>query len=1180
MSPLTRRSFLAVTGATTAVAGSLWLGSYAAAAPSRPPALPAGLVTESPDGWRLSNDVLTVTVVADPEGIRLTSIINTETGTEMLGSDGGRELFSYVFDGTHRVGGSDAGWAVVSTDRTDLLLHLPAASSAIGERLSITLARAEPVAVTVVVHLEIYAGRSGLRFLTDVRNDSEATMAITESTVLALPFAEEPHTLYYPPNGRWRSTRGGLSPEPEDSSSSGRRAERAKKVIAVLDSGEGWSLSPELNWKTMKGKGGESEYMLPPFASINVWHEIDHVHVATNPESLQLTLRPGEQFEYLSVNLTVFNGGLVEAKVAEQEHFRKRFRYHDVSTLFNTNDWDYRGGIGEVLPPDYYYDVIIPQAKRAGLDMVMLDDLWNTTRDTIVPNEPMRLAIRSLEEFSETVRNEGMILGLWFSLSGGGHSQGRDLADPAQLAAKREQIESLIGDVGMSHQMIDLTEYWQNPEITDYSHPADNVYRKNVLARRMLNELVDAYPHYLPKITSELDIHPTQGDRNNGLLHVAYNGWTTANAGVTGENQSLLTAWVHYGHLPAEAAYMNGGRMTGRMEDYYSFMAARNVKFAEDPGDLERWPAVAVDLMATFNRWRHGARVRALTDEIMRPVYLGTGWEGPGWNISAGPYVWMYCDEQRDRALLIATGQMGYAAAVVADIRWLADEATYAVIDITIDDDGSQQHSFRGAHTGASLRQPGFPIDLRENSSRGKAFWFERVTGDNLQVSYANEEIDEIEVDLATQTRIRLTVTGTPHGTGMVVVVDPTTNRGASFEVPLNARGRGNLVVQAARLRPPRPVATVFAETTYHEAELLTHETTAPSWRRVDEADASNRSWVLAEMSAPGQRIDYTVEVDRPGHYLLEARYKENESRGRSQLQIDGQPFGAPVNHFYTVDMYRGIEFRERYHGPVELAAGTHTFSLVGMGTSGGSHALGLDYLSLTPSLRLGRVVHEAEEVASRASASTRAVSDPAASPANGGQWHELAASGPGDWVEYLVEVPSAGRYRIGSVVKQHKARGIAQLLVEGEPLGGPVDQYLPPSDGAYRYLESDHGVVEIAAAGPVTLRFEVVGKNAGASAHKLAVDYLSIEPEPGLRVAPEIEVPMGGAATIDVEHVSAAATYARPEYLLWRTAEEEDIVDVDQAGVLTGVRQGVTTVTVTSMIDPEVQAQVSVRVS
>ncbi|GAB3413020.1 hypothetical protein GCM10027569_31570 [Flindersiella endophytica] len=712
--------------------------------------------------WTLHNEVVSLRLRFADGSLAVTSLYNRQAGREYQAEDGaaGRPLFAYEFDGRHLVAADDGGWTLLTPTVRELTMRTARGVTRVGREVRIPLRRSEPQPVTVTFVAEVYDGRSGLRFYSLIRNDDSAReTTITSSVVFALALEDRPHTLHYVPNMTWQNTTGSLAP-----------TQHSKKALTVYDTGDGWSVSPELNWKTMRGNGNYSTgYMLPPFASVNAWHGIDHVRVTTNPEALQLVLFPNEEFEYVSTNVTVFAGDMIDGKVADQEHFRRRFRYHDVSTIFNTNDWDYRGGPGRPLPEDYYYTTILPKAEQAGFDLVMFDDLWNTTRDTIEPNPAMAGSIRSLDEFTETLTGKGMLFGLWFSLTGAGHAAGRDLADPAQLAYKRAQIETLINSYGLDHHMVDLTEYWQNEQVTTYSHPSDSVYRKNVLTRRMLNELVEKYPNYRPKLTSELDIYPTQGDRNNGLLHVTHNGWNTSNGGVTGESLSLRTAVTGFGHLPMESSYMNGGRLTGRMEDYYSYLAVRNVKFGQDPGNAEQWPRPAIELMAR------------------------------------GPYVWMYTDQKRRTALLIATGAGGSAERVVAGLRWLADDATYAISDITLDDDGGHTYAYRGTFGGAELKRPGFPIDLAVNSSRGQAFWIRQVAGSALTLQYADEHVSAYRVD-ASSRRIRIWLTGEPNTTATVIVVDPKQDRGLLVPVELNGRGSGTAVVAAWQLAAPQRV--------------------------------------------------------------------------------------------------------------------------------------------------------------------------------------------------------------------------------------------------------------------------------------------------------------------------------------------------------------------------------------
>ena len=209
-----------------------------------------------------------------------------------------------------------------------------------------------------------------------------------------------------------------------------------------------------------------------------------------------------------------------------------------------------------------------------------------------------------------------MMFGLWFSMNGGDHNNGRDLADPDALAEKIAQVEELASTYNVSHQMIDLTELWQNVNETEYSSPCDNVYRKNVMVNNALNGVVEKYPHYMVKLTNEVDVYPTQGNRQCGLLHIVNNGWVVHNAGLSGGMAAGSNA---FGYLPLSSVY-SGGNLSGDMSLYYHYLYARNVKLNEDPGTY--WTGDGIDLAKTFNTWRHGDRVDELLDQVKRPTYL------------------------------------------------------------------------------------------------------------------------------------------------------------------------------------------------------------------------------------------------------------------------------------------------------------------------------------------------------------------------------------------------------------------------------------------------------------------------------------------------------------------------------------------------------------------------------
>jgi hypothetical protein len=194
---------------------------------------------------------------------------------------------------------------------------------------------------------------------------------------------------------------------------------------------------------------------------------------------------------------------------------------------------------------------------------------------------------------------------------------------------------------------------------------------------------------------------------------------------------------------------------------------------------------------------------------------------------------------------------------VVATLRWLADATTYAIADITLDDDGTHAYAYRGTATGAQLKKAGFPIDLTENTARGKAFWIQAMRGDQPQLLYLDENIGTATLTGARGEAVTVIALGTPGATTAAIVVDPHRDLAATATVRLDAAGHGRATVRAADLRLPVPVPTIFPEPVYSEAELLPY-TTGPGQVptvAISEGNASNGSWILAQCTAVGQYI-------------------------------------------------------------------------------------------------------------------------------------------------------------------------------------------------------------------------------------------------------------------------------------------------------------------------------------
>lgn len=677
------------------------------------------------------------------------------------------------------------------------------------------------------------------------------------------------------------------------------------------------------------------------------------VKVSTNPQSLQLTLKPGEEFQYIGVNIALFAGDVVDGKMAAEEHFQKRFKYHDTSTIINSNDWDYIGQRSY----EYFENTIVPLAARAGIDMVMIDDLWNVERDSLTAKS----SLRSLSEISDLITSNGMMFGLWYSMNGDDHNNGRDLADPKSLAEKIAQVEELATTYHVSHQMIDLTEFWQNVQETEYSSPCDNVYRKNAMVNTALNEVVARHPGYMVKFTNEIDVYPTQGNRQNGLLHLVNNGWLVHNAGLSGGMAAGSNA---FGYLPLSSVY-SGGNLDGSMADYYHYMYARNVKLNEDPGT--RWTEKGIELMRTFNDWRNGERVRELTNLVKRPTWLGEGWDSNDadtWiskGVSSGPYSWMQIREDGSRALLLATSYRSAPSAFTADTRWFDSDKKYYVADITLDDTGEFTYAYKGIYDGADLVQNGFDIDLTESSSGGKAYWFEAVGSDRMQVVWADEKVETYTSETKGDT-MTLTLTGQAGDTATVIVADREENTGRVISTAIGEDGKTVLSIPASKLNPPEEIGEreqlstrfemedlIEKGTVVYDAAKVTMSASLPDdGARVG---ASGGIYRFVEFKEAGSHFSVPVTVPADGSYTMRVAFKSHNNQALSALGANGEICSD------TLDLSSGVTLNKIMVQTCEvsLKAGENTLDVFcmgkGAGNGNGTLTLRIDYVEFEPKI-------------------------------------------------------------------------------------------------------------------------------------------------------------------------------------------------------------------------------------
>lgn len=934
-------------------------------------AMPATITAEGPDDavtWRMENDRMRWTLSYAPgKGVVLTELWGKEADAKIAGTSS--RLFEYVGrllpqtpDATSTLltlRSTDAAWTLQSYSVDDIHLSKALSDSVIGRELVISLEREH---VGISLHFELYNDGGGMRYQAHIHNLSkDCNLLIERATVLKLDVANRTHNLHYVAKSQWESTRNTLAEPAIGNKGNG----VPKLMLCLYDSGYGWYMAPETNWKTQYGpekKDDQSSpsynYMQRPFAVSTAWaaNNADGAKVMTCPESFQLMLRPDEEFEFVAVNVTAFKGDIVDGKMAVEEHLRRRFRYHHTTTTLMINDWDwFTSGL---RTESFFYNTVLPLARKGGYDMLLIDDGWNnstsngtgllqngTTRDPIVSNTP---GIPSMRTFSQRVRQQGLRLGLWYSNSGGGHNRGNDLADPAVIKAKREMIETMIKQYGMSHQAVDLTEYWQNLDETPYSTPSDNVYRKAVMTRNMMNDIVTDHPEYEIKVTSEVDIFPTQGDRQTELLHLPYNGWLTT----TGAGTALQAIGMNFGHLPLGSIY-TGGEPTSCTAQLYALLGARNVKSKTRP---DKWNNADLQQMRRLNDWRHNPRVQALTDGIMRPVFLGEGWnEGDAskWKQGDGPCLWMFTDDSRSTAWLIASNgsQTSTAGASKYPLRWLNADKKYAVADVTLDDNGTFCYAFKTCAQGDMLNSDGLNVNLLENSSSAKAYWIKEVSEAPLQVIFADEKVTAWTEQL-TEGQLHIEATGQPNTQGLMMVYGTVENDAMHITLDFDAQGHAQadvkqIVNNDIKGAGATNVVVRYDLEEYHDNLVKSNSAIAVNSFFNGNPDSEGGYSSVMQMTAVGDYVIYNLPLPMPGRYQITLNYKTSKSsRGTAEFLImnaDGTETSFARVDESTTDTEKMITMQAGTYALTEEGRLRIKMKLVG----GGGKLIGANYIKI-----------------------------------------------------------------------------------------------------------------------------------------------------------------------------------------------------------------------------------------
>jgi rhamnogalacturonyl hydrolase YesR len=111
---------------------------------------------------------------------------------------------------------------------------------------------------------------------------------------------------------------------------------------------------------------------------------------------------------------------------------------------------------------------------------------------------------------------------------------------------------------------------------------------------------------------------------------------------------------------------------------------------------------------------------------------------------------------------------------------------------------------------------------------------------------------------------------------------------------------------------------------------------------------------------------------------------------------------------------------------------------------------------------------------------------------ASGGLFVVLNGDSPGDYIEFTITNVPAGDYRLKLNFKTDTNRGRIVLTVDGQPVGGALDEYWY----ATFYPLMDFGLVTFASAGDHTVRLTVSDKHGASAGYTVAADRFLLAPE------------------------------------------------------------------------------------
>lgn len=240
---------------------------------------------------------------------------------------------------------------------------------------------------------------------------------------------------------------------------------------------------------------------------------------------------------------------------------------------------------------------------------------------------------------------------------------------------------------------------------------------------------------------------------------------------------------------------------------------------------------------------------------------------------------------------------------------------------------------------------------------------------------------------------------------------------------------------------PPAEVITIEAESYTNMLGIQT-ETCAEGGQNVGYIDS-------------GDWLEYTIDVTNAGTFTLEYRVASEASSGAIEFQLDGQALTTTY-----VPNSGGWQNWTTIQTEVDLTAGTHTVRLLATGSLWNINWFKLTSKSQTPPTVV--ITVEAESYSNMLGIQTETC-------AEGGQ--NVGYIDAGDWLEYSIDIPSAGTYTLEYRVASEASSGAIEFQVNGQALATT----LVPNSGGWQNWTTLQTSINL-TAGNHTIRLLATG--------------------------------------------------------------------------------------------------------